>query len=135
MKIITIMADFGMGPFAWLRHDDSGGVGGCIADAFGGFYENEFSVSDGLTRDFAEWARKFERTAYNNPDFPWKAFHAEGIALTRRLKNEIGNQARVLYCRPMEDPDRVSDRYAEFLVNGSMIWLTSPQRRWRPSGR
>ena len=134
MKIITIMPDFGMGPYAWLSEEDSGrgGVGGCMADAVGGFYGKEFNVSPELAQCFADWVIQFERGAYNNPDFPWKEFHVEGIALARRLKAEIGTQARVLYCRPMEDPDDVSDRYVEFLNNGSVIYLASPQRRWRP---
>ena len=132
MKIITIMPGF-QNTCAWLNDDyDSGRLSHSIADAASGLHFTGFKVSHELEQGFANWMAPFVRSEHTNPDFSWKEFHETGIALARRLKAEIGMQARVLYCRPWEDPDDVSDRYVEFLNNGTMIHLASPQRRWRP---
>ena len=132
MKIITIMPGF-ENTCAWLNEDyDGGRLSHTIADAANGLRFAGFEVSRELEECFERWMAPFVRGEHENPDFPWKEFHETGIALTRRLKAEIGRQARVLYCRPRHDADPESDRYIEFLNNGSMISVASPQRRWRP---
>jgi hypothetical protein len=104
-KTITIMADFGFGPYAWLKDasDESDYVGMNIANSHSGM--TEFDISDQLQKDFADWIGRFGRGALDNPRFPWASFHAEGLALSRRLKEEIGEAANVVYVRPCEDPD------------------------------
>jgi hypothetical protein len=103
-KTITIMADFGFGPYAWLKDasDESDYVGINIANSHTGM--TEFDVSDRLHKDFADWIARFERGALDNPSFPWALFHEEGLALSRRLKEEIGEAANVVYVKPSEDP-------------------------------
>ena len=107
MQTITVMADFGNGPYAWLIRDGATratGVGGCIADAVVGFQNSGFRVSPTLESDFAAWATWFEKKAVTPSAMAWPAFNAQGIALACRLKKEIGNQARVHYEWPIEDP-------------------------------
>jgi len=108
-KTITIMPDFGSGPYAWLKDasDDSDYVGINIANSGTGM--TEFNISDCLQEDFANWIRRFERSALDNPNFPWDAFHNEGLALSRRLKQEIGELANVVYVKPYEDPNHEQD--------------------------
>ena len=109
---ITIMPDYGMAPYAWLREEKKGrGVGGTIADASGGFSE-EYGVSKELEKDFAEWANYFENNVdccSDNYDFDWETFHQKGMELAKRLNDEIGHRFNIVYEKPMEDPNRKID--------------------------
>lgn len=80
-ETVVIMADFGMGPYAWNR--------GNIAEAVCRF-PPEYKVSKKLEGEFAEWVSKFE-AFYDEPDFDWKVFNERGIELARKLKKEIGD--------------------------------------------
>ena len=108
-KTITIMADFGFGPYAWLKDaaDETDYVGINIANLKTGM--TDFKISKKLEADFSKWIECFERDALDNPDFQWPLFHEEGISLTRRLKEEIGDAAKVLYVKPFEDPQHQTD--------------------------
>ena len=108
-KTITIMADFGFGPYAWLKDasDESEYVGINIADLRTGM--TVFEISKHLQRGFADWIDRFERDALDNPNFPWSSFHEEGLFLSRRLKEEIGSAANVVYVKPSEDPNHETD--------------------------
>jgi hypothetical protein len=135
MQIITIAPGF-QNTCAWLNDDyDGGRLSYSIADAANGFHFTAFEVTPELEQGFAHWMAPFMRSEHARPGFSWKEFHEAGIALARQLKTEIGTQARVLYCRPSADPDHTTERYIEFLNNGKLIYLASPQRRWRPRGR
>jgi hypothetical protein len=47
----------------------------------------------------------FEHEALNNPPtMGWDGFRRQGIALARRLKADLGDQVRVVYDMPAEDP-------------------------------
>ncbi|MDD5724493.1 MAG: hypothetical protein PHY29_12280 [Syntrophales bacterium] len=61
---ICIMADFGNGPYAWVREAVSSKplVGSNIADVICGF-PDEFDVSEELEKQFADWAIKFENNS------------------------------------------------------------------------
>ena len=92
-ETVIIMADFGMGPYAWK--------GGNIADASGGF-PPEYGVSKELEAEFADWVTKFE-CDYDKPDFDWEVFNRRGIELSRKLKKEIGDRFKIEYHIPIED--------------------------------
>ena len=113
-KTITIMADFGFGPYAWLKDasDQTDYVGLNIANRKTGM--TEFHVSKLLEADFAKWIDRFERYALDNPDFDWKTFNQEGVRLAKRLKQEVGNSANVLYVKPAEDPDHEAEEKTWF---------------------
>ena len=108
-KTITIMADFGFGPYAWLKDaaDESDYVGINIANIKTGMAV--FKISKQLEADFAKWIDRFERGALDNPDFPWSSFHEEGLILSRRLKEETGNRVDIVYVKPFEDPNHERD--------------------------
>lgn len=101
---ISIMADFGMGPYAWLRNPEQSPplVGSNIADSVSGFPE-EYNVSSALERDFANWVTEFERD-YDKPEFDWENWNKVGISLTQRLKAEIGDRFLLEYHYPFKDP-------------------------------
>lgn len=109
-KLVTIMADYGNAPYAWLRELDNmpeGYLGGNIADAVAGF-PVEFGVSSKLEMDFASWAVRFERDS-ESIDFPWKDWNEQGRELTRRLEQEIGENYLCRYVLPEEDPSHVTN--------------------------
>ena len=91
MKTITIMADFGNGPYAWLRDGKARGgyVEPNIADAVAGFCGRD-GVPVTLEAQFSNWIRRFE-TEYDKPAFDRALFHAEGIVLVRSLRRAIGS--------------------------------------------
>ena len=126
MKTITILPDFGMGPYGWIKDadDETRYVGGNIADATCGFEFTEYKVSAELERDFAAWVTWFERACSVSDDetaaFDWPEFHRQGLALTIRLKVEIGDQARVMYDKPCEDPTADPTQRVEVLADGSL---------------
>jgi hypothetical protein len=110
---LTVMPDYGNGPYAWLKSskDTTQYVGQCVATAVHGFeLDDGTTISPQLQGQFSEWTAEFECRAHK-PGFPWVAFHLQGIELSRRLKQELGPNYRVIYLKPCEDPDREVDEY------------------------
>jgi hypothetical protein len=108
-KTVTIMADFGFGPYAWLKDaaDETDYVGINIANLKTGM--TDLRISKQLESDFTKWIERFERDALDNPNFPWSSFHEAGISLSYRLKEEVGDAVNVLYVKPFEDPQHQTD--------------------------
>jgi hypothetical protein len=100
---IRIGADFGCGPYGW-RRSDANSLWSNFACVGSGLSE-EIGTSRKLDADFAEWVISFERN-YEDADFDWSAFHFQGIALSKRLKAEVGDRFIIYYCTPSEDPIR-----------------------------
>lgn len=89
-------------------------------------------MSEDLWRDFAGWSIAFDRTAFYLPSFDpqgwdWERFHARGLALAIRLKQEVGDAYRVVYQKPSEDPDHMTDERLEIQTDGSSVKIPS----WR----
>lgn len=105
-ETITIMADFGNGPYAWKKRTCEGcaAVGPNIADATCGL-SFLIGTSPGLDDEFSEWVKRFEDGCFR-PDFDWAAFHDLGVKLAGRLKHEVGKRFVVAYRPPWEDPQR-----------------------------
>ena len=116
---ITIMADYGNGPYAWLKDasDERGYVGANIADAVAGVCGDP-PVSQALEHDFAEWVISFEREA-DRPSFDWPGFHSRGLALSHRLFREIGQSFRIFYVKSHEDPNH--DENGRIEIRGDQI--------------
>ena len=113
--VITIMPDYGMGPYAWQKpvSDESSYVGICIATATDGFEADDGTkISSALEAEFDEWTAQFEQFA-ERPGFDWELFHRQGLNLSRRLKAELGSNYRVVYHKPCEDPGRETHEYTE----------------------
>jgi hypothetical protein len=116
-QLVTIMPDYGFGPYAWEKPatDQSSLIGQCIATAVDGFEsEDGTTISDSLQADFAAWTEQFERFA-EKPGFDWSAFHRLGMELSHRLKHELGSRYRVVYHKPVEDPNYEIEAYVEVL--------------------
>jgi hypothetical protein len=111
--IITVMPDYGMGPYAWEKPvtDETPYVGICIATEFDKLEtEDGTTVSDELHIQFCEWTGKLERFA-EQPQFDWKSFHQQGIKLSQILSRELGARFRVVYHKPCEDPNHEIETY------------------------
>ena len=113
--LITVMPDYGMGPYAWQKpaSDTSTLIGICVATAVDGFETDEgATISSELQAGFADWTAQFEQFA-EKPDFDWPAFHRAGLTLSGRLKQELGSNYRVSYHKPCEDPAREVNEFTE----------------------
>lgn len=112
LKTLTIMPDFGNGPYAWLRDENwERGIGPNIADATGGLSETYPAVPLWLDQAFAAWVICFERYCEDSR-FDWATFHEEGRWLTSLLCHFVPADVRVVYKKPCEDPAR---RRGEFI--------------------
>ena len=112
---ITVMPDYGMGPYAWEKpaSDQTPYVGLCIATVVDKLEtEDGTTITDALHAEFVAWTGDFEQFA-QKPDFDWKAFHTRGTDLSHRLKMELGNRFMVVYHKPFEDPEHEVDAYVE----------------------
>ena len=120
---IVIYADYGIGPYAWLR--TWAGPGGNVADCHGwGF---EWPITLDLESAFSAWAVEFERAPAPwdgeaaNRAYDWAAFNRRGVALARRLKRELGTGVRVIYMAPHEDPNHEGVGSLEVRDDGSLL--------------
>ncbi len=123
--VLTVLPEYGFGPFLWINRDPAqgGGVGPNLYDASS--WDESFLMSEGLWRKFADWVLAFEEMKFFLPevddrDWDWMAFHARGLHLSRWLKEEVGEQYRVVYLKPHEDPNRRLDERREILANGKL---------------
>ena len=103
LSTIVIMADFA-GPYAWIRHPGQQfhQSNKHIGDVVLGFSE-EYGVSKKLEEGFADWEIDFDRNSEKD-SFEWKEWNADGIALAKKLKDEVGDRYLVEYHIPVEDP-------------------------------
>lgn len=130
VPILTVSPDYGNAPFLWLT--DKPNIGsGCLCD--GSYYDDSFPMSEGLWRKFADWAIEFDRTAFysdafDDTDWDWIAFHARGLELARWLKEEVGTAYRVVYSKPIEDPNHCRETSCGVLADGCLLWRVD--ERW-----
>jgi hypothetical protein len=124
-QTITIMADIGNGPYAWIKvaSDESRYVGSMIADAYSGFGGDPL-VSDALEMEFRHWIIYFENYCYDcNADpyisstFDWMEFNRQGKEMARCLYLELNGKYKIIYQKPSEDPGSEEYRKVEILPN------------------
>lgn len=104
--ILTVMPDFGMGPYLWLRDKAKVGVGKCVADEV--WVDAQVpciaSIPKELREDFNDWTHQFE--AYSDyKRFNWKVFNERGMKLARRLKKVVGDVVVVKYVGGYTEPN------------------------------
>lgn len=121
-KRLIICPDWG-GAYAWYYEIGSDGK---QSRTFGfGPWGGKYGISKPLVASFERWQRGFERAPYLDNDghrkLDWRRFHAEGLGLARRLKKEVGDKARVIYVKPVEDPDHKFLKHQEILLDGDIL--------------
>lgn len=114
----SIMPDY-PSAYGWTSHDER--LGGNHADETGWYADHP--ISDQLHQAFCRWQLQFTEAlpcdkAEGLLDMDWERFHHQGLALTRRLKAELGHAARVFYVKPYEDPNIYLCDRREILADG-----------------
>lgn len=104
--ILSVMPDFGGGPYLWLQSDETAGsIGMNIASHQYWAKDTHLpNVTEELREDFDDWVTQFGLYA-DSRGFQWESFHRRGLVLARRLKKQIGDKAIVRYLKPSEDPN------------------------------
>ncbi len=124
MQTLTIMPDAG-GAYIWCYDDDPNthtGVGGLSGLPM--VRKGMRMHPHPLTKDFENWQSYWQRnwSSAKRP-FDWRDFHAEGIALARRLKRSVGEKYRIVYEKPCEDPDFEHQERREVMIDGDLVDL------------
>jgi len=120
----TIMADVG-GVYGWLRYADEAplSLGRHCGDAITGWF-GEHRVSEATEQMLAVWQNRFDAALAAAPNcFDWAAFHAEGVDLARRVKQEFRTRARVIYQKAVQDPRHRNDERLEVSLDGALVRL------------
>jgi Circularly permutated YpsA SLOG family len=120
----TIMADVG-GVYGWLRHADEASLslGRYCGDAVSG-WSGEHRISEATEQALAAWQQRFDAALAAAPTcFDWPAFHAEGVDLARRVKQEFRTRAHVIYQKAVQDPRHRADERLEVSLEGSLLRL------------
>lgn len=130
---LLVSPDCGNGPFLWTRYGVPPGGNCCDASSPCGLHP----LLTSLWRDFARWSTEFELAPREDDDFSrpvlmdWPSFHARGLELARRLKDEVG-EIRVIYSKPIEDPLHAEHEHVESMAGGATKalphWLGVPFR-------
>ena len=91
------MADFGNGPYAWIKDsaDETSYVGLMVADSESGF-PDDIEVSTSLQNDFAEWAMNYDTHGLDS-FFDFGTHNHRGEELSIRLKRELGERFRIMF--------------------------------------
>ena len=123
--LIQIMPDYG-GAYAW---DETGLCIGCCInhEHLSSLFDEDNDVFIIASELCETWQLKFEKDVSfscegGDKNFDWDSFHAEGLALTMRLKGVLGERADVIYEKPFEDPNRKTEEM-RFIVPKNKDWL------------
>jgi hypothetical protein len=117
----TIMADIG-GVYAWLRFPEEmhAPLGLHCGDVHSGWF-GEHRIAAETEQALAAWQARFEvAIAAGDPAFAWQAFHADGVALAVRVKQDLRTRAHVIYQKPLQDPRHRADERQEVSLEGSL---------------
>ena len=114
---------------------DMDGLGSVIgADGYWG--DEERPISRMLEYDILAWQRIYEAACSEaqfwapDMDIDWALLHKNGLNLACRIKEQLGDAVRLLYERPIEDPDANINGRFEILAGGEIIQLPNrPPRK------
>jgi hypothetical protein len=116
------MADVG-GVYGWLRYPDEGRValGQHCGDAASGWF-GEHRIGAATELALVDWQKSFEDGFAGAPDaFDWPAFHEQGIALARLVKQDIRTRAHVIYQKAVQDPRHRAEERREVSLDGALV--------------
>ena len=120
----TVMADVG-GVYGWLRYADEApnALGRHCGDAVTGWF-GEHRIAETTEQALGAWQARFE-AANSSAGFDWPAFHAEGIELARKVKQEFRTRARVIYQKAVQDPRHRATERQEVSLDGALLRLAN----------
>lgn len=90
--------------------------------------ERAAPVPAALWRELSTWARepariRFGSRADDERHWDWIAYHARGLALAAQLKAAVGETFRVVYEKPVSDPNHALEHRTELLGGGAQLSL------------
>lgn len=105
-KVIMVMADY----TSFLCFD------GCDFTSFDGLKACQHLVKSELESDFKAWILEFDEFFLSNTaDLDWEEFNERGLALARRLQDEIKADYIVLYARSHDEIVGSADEQGELM--------------------
>lgn len=105
-KVIMVMADY----TSFLSFD------GCDFTSFDGLKACQHLVKSELESDFKAWILEFDEFFLSNTaDLDWEEFNERGLALARRLQDEIKADYIVLYARSHDEIVGSADEQGELM--------------------
>lgn len=120
----TIWPEYGRA-YLWLNtagtHSLQGGEYSTKAAAL------QHGISKRLLSRLDDWQLFYERYAFESTTqrgprpFDWNAFNAQGVDLAIRLKQELGEKARVFYEKAFDDPNSHLNTRREVLIDGQLV--------------
>ena len=126
-KSVTLCPDYG-GPWAWIDPDNIDGECHCMPVGDGDSWYGACPMPESLIASFAQWQTAFNIAPWDSTEhaiLDWASFHQRGLELAIALKRALGQDIRVIYQKPFEDPGREDMERAEVLADGSLKLLPS----------
>lgn len=109
--------------WAWVKNadDETMYVGASITA--GERWCGDVPISELLIGMVSDWLNPF-RQGLPDSLFNWAAFNAQGIAIAKQLKLELGDDVDVRYVKPTEDPSYNREEGFAILNDGSVVQIT-----------
>lgn len=119
----TIFLEPAICDWAWVKSadDETMYVGSCVTA--GEHWGGDAPISNLLMAMVSDWLTPFKQGLTDNL-FDWAAFNAQGIAIAKQLKLELGNDVDVRYVKPTEDPSSNREEGFSILNDGSVVQMT-----------
>ena len=124
MITYTVMADCGVGEFLWTKdNNEKCLVGANVYTLMDVRYiyadDDNLIMSMELLNQFAQWAKVYmdgqADDIMDSRNIDWDKFNAEGLRLTKMLKCELGDSAKVQYVKAWDDPNSKLGEVFSFL--------------------
>ncbi|NOT13972.1 MAG: hypothetical protein HOP21_00060 [Methylotenera sp.] len=119
----TVFLEPAICDWAWVKNaeDETMYVGRCVTA--GEYWGGHVPISELLTEMVSDWLNPF-RQGMPDSFFDWNAFNAQGIAIAKQLKLELGDDVDVRYVKPTEDPSYIFEEGFAILNDGSVVQMT-----------
>jgi hypothetical protein len=118
----TVWPEFG-NAYLWVNPEGTKGLRGS-GDWSSKVAKLENKISKKLRRRLANWQSYYEKYGFDDAStqhIDWVQFHREGTALAVELKQELGDEVRVIYEKAWEDPNRELNERREVLLDGQLV--------------
>ena len=97
-------------------------VGSCVTDGIEWMGDHAISVAlVELVNDQGKYFKAINDSYENIGSFDWSAFNAQGFAIARQLKADLGVDIEVRYVQAGEDPTKVFGEGFEVLNDGTVL--------------
>lgn len=119
--VITVFLEPETGDWAWVKEagDETMYVGRCVT--FGKNCDEEYPISDLLLDMVDAWIKSVRPAIESDLCIDWDSFNAQGLAIAKQLKVELGDEVDVRYVKAGEDRTRRREEDFEVLSDGTIL--------------